>query len=473
MKLSTTSLVDFGSKILLTVVGFLSTLFFARYLGSGVLGQYFLLIAVVSWLEMSGQVGVNKAVRKRISERESPGAYLAAGAVIQVVLALIVTVSILLGQKLLEQYLGITAGGFVAILVLVRIGYSFVIAGLRGQNQVAKSSGMESGSTVFSSVVQVVLAIALGLGFIGLIYGYIIGFGLITVIGAWFVLRQQRLVVPNKSHFTRLISFARYSWLGELKTRTTAWMDIVVLGFFVSSSLVGIYGTAWRLAAVIVLASNALSEALFPTLSELIAQDDRSKFCSLSEKGILYAGLIPIPSAVGLTIVGSDVLRVYGSEFSQGGLIVGILAFAALFASYEVQFRSILDAIDRPELSFQVNFLYLLTNVTGNVVLTWQFGWIGAAVATSGSMLVSMLLALYFVMESTEISVPTVEIGKQLLASGLMAGVVITVSRYLSSLSYYYIAIPIVLGVVVYGISIITLSTEIRQKATQLTDGFV
>lgn len=470
MKISKTTIVEFLSKITLTVAGFVSTLLFARYLGSGVLGQYFLLIGVLSWLEFAGQLGVTKAIQKRVSENELPAAYLGAGLLIQATIASLLAGAILLAGDYVNQYLGASVVEFVVLLVLVRLGYGYVTAGLRGQHRVATAASLETAATVLQAGLQVLMAIGLGLGFLGLIYGYFSAFFIIIVVGLLLISNRHRPALPSREHVKKLLSFAQYSWLGVLKTRTSAWMDIIVLGIFIPQSLVGIYGASWRVAVVISLASQSLWQTLFPAMSELNANKNTPEIRSLFEKGLMYGGIIAIPGAVGLILLGSEILRIYGSEFTQGGHILAILAFSALFASYEGQFRAALDATNRPDLTFISNLLFLVINVTGNIVLVWQFGWIGAAVATSGSMLVSLVYSYTLVDRTLGVTIPIGEIGKQVTASAVMAVVVVIVKEFTKTQPYYFVIMTITIGVLVYSLTLLVLSLEVRTKAMEFAD---
>lgn len=473
MKVSTNTLVEFLSKITLTVAGFASTLLFARYLGSSVLGQYFLLIGMLSWLEFAGQLGITKAIQKRVSENQFPAAYLGAGLLIQAVIATLLVGAILLAGSHVNRYIGASVSELMVFLVLVRLGYGYVTAGLRGQHRVATAAILEAAATVLQAGVQVVLAIGLGLGFLGLVYGYLSAFGVIIALGIILIFGKHQPVLPSREHVDSLLSFAQYSWLGVLKTRTSAWMDIIVLGFFVPQSLVGIYGASWRVAVVISLASQSLWQALFPAMSELNAKENTTEIRSLFEKGLMYGGVIAIPGAVGLIILGSQILRVYGSDFTQGGYILAILSLSALFASYEGQFRAALDAIDRPDLTFRSNFLFLVTNITGNVILVWQFGWIGAAVATSGSMLTSLLYSYTLLDQTLGVTIPLREIGKQVTASAVMAASVFIIDTIVNSLPYYFVIVTISVGVIIYGVTLLGLSPEVRSKVAEYIDLFV
>ncbi len=82
MRVGQTLFVVFVSKFAALILGFATTLYFARELAAGILRFYAVTITVLSWLRLSGQIGFGGALRKRISEGEDQSRFAAAGAAI-------------------------------------------------------------------------------------------------------------------------------------------------------------------------------------------------------------------------------------------------------------------------------------------------------------------------------------------------------------------------------------------------------
>lgn len=117
-------------------------------------------------------------------------------------------------------------------------------------------------------------------------------------------------------------------------------------------------------------------------------------------------------------------LRIYGDEFTQGTRVLLILIVAALFYAYQNQILTTLNAIDRPDLSFRVNALFIVANLALNVVLVYLYGWIGAAVATALSVTISLVVAYYMLKTLIDFATPYREIARQWTAALLMGAVV-------------------------------------------------
>jgi O-antigen/teichoic acid export membrane protein len=91
---------------------------------------------------------------------------------------------------------------------------------------------------------------------------------------------------------------------------------------------------------------------------------------------------------------------------------------------YQNQLLNTLNAIDRPDLAFRVNVVFVAANVSLNGVLIFLYGWIGAAVATATSVALSLVLAYQHVDKIIDFTVPVWEIARQWVAAGVMAVVV-------------------------------------------------
>jgi O-antigen/teichoic acid export membrane protein len=138
------------------------------------------------------------------------------------------------------------------------------------------------------------------------------------VIGAYVVFRRlPALSRPAGRHFEELIEFAKYSWLGDIRGQMFTYMDVIVLGFFVSQTLIGIYSVAWNVSQFLTIFSNSITTTLFPEMSRLSTQEDPSAISGLIETSLAYSGLFLIPGLFGGILLSEEILRIYGRSFSR------------------------------------------------------------------------------------------------------------------------------------------------------------
>jgi O-antigen/teichoic acid export membrane protein len=472
MKLGQTSIVVFLSKLVGSALGFLSTLYFARELGAEVLGVYALVLTVVAWLILVADLGIGQALIKRVSEGEQQGAYLGAAMVLLLLLTAVISVAVVLGRPVLESYIGefdqyvaLSVVWFIVGLVVAKLAYRTTVRMLKGERKVHIAGLLDPVKIGGQSLLQVGLVVA-GLGLFGMLVGAILGAVLIGVLGlVWVTIRPAR---PAKRHFRSLFDYAKFSWLGNLKARAFNEVDILLLGVFVPTSLVGVYSVAWSLSKFLDLFGSAIRSTLFPELSYTSAQESKQAAAGLVEDSLAYTGLIAVPGLVGGVILGDRLLMLYGEAFVEGTAVLGLLILAVLIFSYQKQLMGALNGLDRPDLAFRVNAVFIALNASLNLVLISQFGIEGAAVASVLSTTVSLGLAYYMLSQLITFELPYAQLGRQWIAALTMGGVVLAGRVLLETrVELPHNAIVVVLlvavGAGVYFLALLSISGEFRE----------
>ncbi|UVE49751.1 polysaccharide biosynthesis C-terminal domain-containing protein [Haloferax larsenii] len=459
MKRGQTAVINLGAKLLMSVAGFAANWYIARELGSEVLGTYVLILSVLAWVVIGGSAGIPIAIKKRVSEARTKGGYLTSGLVLQAsVLVLFIGLAIAFRGQL-HSYLGVDVLPFFIGMLFLRTCYVFVVTVLDGQQKVHISSLLDPLDLTVRSGAQII-AITLGLSLVGLLWGYLIAGVVTVVVGTWFV--KFEAARPTKEHIVDLLSYARYAWVGAIKGRTFTSMDTIVLGFFVAKGFIGVYEIAWNVASLFAIFGASISRTLFPEMSSLSSQGETERVGELVEAALAYAGLFLIPGLAGAAIVGDTVLSIYGQEFVKGYTVLLILIGARLLYAYEMQFTNAIDALNRPDVTFRITTTFVALNVGLNVVFIWQYGWIGAAVATALSSGVAAAIGYKALSQYVEFEFPLVEVGRQVVSAAIMAGTVFAgVTVFGKSL---FAVIPLVfVGAAIYTTSVFILSSQFRK----------
>lgn len=458
MKLGQTSFIHFLSRVSISVVGFVATVYLARKLGAEALGTYFLTISLLYWLVVVGDLGISASLRKRLSEQGSNPGVLTAGLVSQTGLFALVVLVIVVSSEYINSYLGANVSLWLVTLLAAKLGLDFVTVVLDGQQQVHVSSLLSPTDKMVQSGVQIALT-AFGVGLSGLFAGYIAGSLVAAVVGLYFVRTTIRL--PTRADFHSLYAFARYSWLGTIKGRAFLSMDTIVLGYFaVSNSVVGIYEVAWNISALFAIFSESLNRAIFPEISSL-QTEQTERISNLTSVAVAYAGLFLIPGLVGSALVGDVVLSIYGNEFTAGATVLIVLVVSQLVYAYEEQFITILGAMDHPEVVFQANTAFLAVNLGLNLLLVPRIGWLGAAIGTTVSAATGMLLSYRGLSRRLSFVIPWGELLRQAFAATVM-GIVVFAGRMALGNSLIVVVSLVVVGAGVYATLLVSVSEQFR-----------
>lgn len=475
MRLGKTTLLHFGSQVVVSGAGFAVTWLIAYFLGEAPLGRYAVAVGLgFFWLTIPA-AAIGNAIRKRISEGEDAAGYFGVGILLNTVLAIAVAVVIYGAGELLAPRLTDSSPEFVRILVefntelavfvIGTISYRTIEAGLEGQKRVAWSGGLQALERLGRSIAQVTLVL-LSFGVAALILSHALSLAVAAIVG--LVSSHVRPSIPTREQITDVLAYARYVWMGSLQTHVFGWMDTIVLSFFVTAGLIGIYEAAWGIASLLGMVSLSIRRTLFPEVSELSESGDYDYIRHILDEGLVFSGLFVIPGLAGAMVIGERVLQFYRPSFGQGETILVILVVAYAADVYASQFLNVINAIDRPDVAYRVNLGFILVNLVLNVVLVWQFGWTGAAVATavaSGLRATIGFRSLSNIMGPP--SIPIKEIGLETSAAILM-GVVVFVARPYAPHRRAGTLMLVALGAIVYVITLLTISTRVRSKARSL-----
>lgn len=450
-----------------TAVGFLGTVYFARTLGPGVIGTFSLGISIVLWGSVF-DFGIGISVLKRISEGNRQSRFLAAGLLSYVVIAAAYCLGLLLARDVVNSYVGADVTILIILLFAGKMAYGGLTYAINGANAVHIKNWIDAAERLARVAVQAIL-VTLGLSFVGLYAGYVVSIFLGSLC-ALFYLRVRTdftIRLPTRLEFQDLFTFAKFSWLSRVKSQTISWMDVFLLGFFVTPSLVGVYQIAWTISKTFGLLPKAISANVFPEVSGLIGDND-DRIQMMLREGILYAGYVAIPGTVGAGLLGRRVMGIYGPEFRSGAVVLVVLSGAVAIQSYNQHLISIIDSIDRPHITFRINSIFIASNAALNVTLIWLYGTIGAAIATLVAAAVSLTLAWYYIIQFFDLRIPFSEVGKQLFASMLMGLVVIGLDRSSLFIGIIELVMLIGTGAMVYLFATAALSKAVRRKSRSL-----
>jgi O-antigen/teichoic acid export membrane protein len=475
MRPGKTTIVDFASNLVVSLAGFVATFAIAVLLGPAALGEYAVATALgFFWLVVPGNA-VAKALTKRVSEGDDPGAYFTTGFALNVLIGLALSIAVYASGVLLPLAFATDGTAFVdiltrytepiAILVFGTYVYRSVSAGLQGEKRVATAGLLKSFERIGRTLVQVA-AILLGYGVSALILGHALALVITAVIGLYLIgLRPTR---PEASHVRQIAAFAKYAWMGALRSRVFGWMDTIILAFFVSSTLIGIYEAAWGIASLLAAVSASIQRTLFPEMSDLGTDAAYDRVKHFLDEGLVFAGVFVIPGLLGAGVIGTRVLEFYRPEFSQGAGILLLLVLAYWFDVYASQFLNVINAIDHPDVAFRVNYSFIAANLVLNVVLIWWIGWYGAAIATAVSSALRLGLGYVALRDLVgRLRVPIREISLELAAALVMAGVVFAAKPYALQ-GRVGTLLLVGLGAGIYSLLLLALSTRIRDKALSL-----
>jgi O-antigen/teichoic acid export membrane protein len=255
LKIGKSSLIAFGAKMSLALIGFIGLVFFYRRIGSVGIGIYYTILGVGKLIN-SLQGGIQSAIKKRVSEVDaSQSEYLGLGvivlAVVTAITAIIITVGIFLQPQLLQL-----AGRFSAqeeikriinnlsyLFAALGIAISLSIFGLTNQfyagiGNPGKSQWMDTTRSLLTLGVQALL-IFIGFETFGLVWGFITGTMIVTI--SVIISVNIRPSVPSKETVIRTFSYAKWSIPLGFLNNVYSKLDIFLITSILGAGTSGVY----------------------------------------------------------------------------------------------------------------------------------------------------------------------------------------------------------------------------------------
>lgn len=460
------SLISVVSTISLTIVGFISTIYFAHALGPAPLGAYFLFLAYFGILNLIGDGGFGSAAVKRISEGKDPNEYLSAFVFIRIVL-LAVSVTVLLFA---EPYLkDVTSSGvffWLLFAIIVSVFSSSLAIGVYGSGKVGVSQ-ISGFVDIFIRIIFQIVAVFLGFGVAGLTGGFVAG----LIAGGianfrYFDLRFVRFGLP---HIKNLSGFSFWIFLTASGSLVFTYADTILIGFFMNTADVGIYRTAFQLTSVATFTTLAFHTVLYPKISKWGAQGKVREIENSLARASTYSLFLAIPTCIGGWILGERLLYyLYGASFVQGAPALFFLLFVQVVNVFMYLGTMSLTALNRPKDAFCITVIASIANILLDLVLIPILGITGAAIATLIAMTVNALGAHILLARVIAVKYEYQPVKNILYASGIMGLFLLSIHFVIPLTQVLSVLAVVVIGALMYIMVLFKLDREMHGEIRDL-----
>lgn len=448
MEIERSSIVVVASRLISTGLGFIGTIYYARELGPTVLGSFFLLQSLVGILGVPADLGVQGALEKRISEGEDQNRlYTASLIFIAFSFVSILLLSFLLRGKV-NSYLGAPLFWELIALLLVAIFTQLYLSALRGELKIIQSALLKAFGSLGTLTITVGLLI-IGFRIYALVYGLLIGRVAVILLSSYIV--DLALKRPGKEHFSRIFSFSKYNMVLRTSGLIYSWTDVIIIGWFLTKSAVGVYEIAWRVSIVSILTSDAIANVIFPNFSKLHTEDRVTEIKRIIPKAITYSMVVPIGIFFGALVLSGNLLSiVYGPSFATGSAVLIILLGERIVHSFYKTLYTAMMAFDQPNVAFRISSVSIVINVLLNIVLVPTIGIEGAAAAMLVAYVISAILYYRHVRREIRFILPTGNIMWMVTSGAFMAGLLSILNQYVGGYSIYTLLLTIMAGSFLY-----------------------
>ena len=448
------------SQLATWVMSLVVVLVVPHFLGADGFGELAFAVAYVGFFQLAGALGTSIFMTREIARDQS-----LVGSLVVNAFALKLVVASLLSALAIGLALVLNFDGQVVTLVVIACAAMYLFlwnevfaSALSGLQRMGKMSAWAT-ITVYVSSISSLLVLARG----GTVTTYAI---VLTVTGAITVIANGVMVLPlirGQWHldpvvWKRLVVGGAPLMLLMIFNQIYSTIDIPLLAWLTTSTVVGWYGLAYRWAAIPIFIATAVMGSHYPEMSRLGKQPG-PEFAHLVNRAVKLTLLASIPAAVGLAVVAPNLIELfYEPEFGGATRPLQVLALQIPITGMDTILATALIAADRLRKYLVVAAGAAILNPFVCAALikyadrVWDNGAIGAAIATALTELAVMVCALSLsaagVMDRSTVSWSL---------RCTLAGVAIVPAALIDSATVVGLAAQVLLGVVLFGLAALAL----------------
>ncbi|WP_075348798.1 oligosaccharide flippase family protein [Algoriphagus marinus] len=231
------------------------------------------------------------------------------------------------------------------------------------------------------------------------------GFACLFPLGLARFFALGKIGFPTYQWIKELLSYGKYIAGTNLFSLLFQKADIFMIGYFLNPAAVGLFHLATKIIQYIELPLSALSQTIYPRLAATHRSNDVTQLNTEYGRGILLLFVLLAPAALLVLFFASPIVTLLSSEEYLGTVpLLMILVPATLIKPWGRVFGLALDAVGKPQVNFQMLGFSLTVNIILNFILIQAFGLIGAAAATSISIVATIILGQIRIKKYLEVS---------------------------------------------------------------------
>jgi len=377
------------AQVLGSILNFLFFLYTARYLGAEGFGVLSFALALTTIFSIFTDLGLRQLTVREVAKDKSLGKkYLENVIGIKMVLAVAVLAALFLFVNLLNYPDKTKQVVYLISLCIVFNAFSEIFYGIF---QAHENMRFESIARILHSALLLAggsWAIANRLP----VLAFAVIYPLVSaiILGYAFIVSSQKFVKPAieinwdfwKSTIKEALPFGLIGIFGAF----LYWIDTVMLSTMRGDTVVGWYSAAHRIFLVFLFIPSAFSVSIFPVMSRFhVSSQNSLKF--IYEKYFKYMVILSIPIGIGATLIAERIILLFlGNEYLPSVIAFQILIWSFVLICMGGPFSDLLSSINKQLVLVKIIGVSAISNILLNLALIPKYSYVGASVATVGSL---------------------------------------------------------------------------------------
>jgi len=423
-------------------------------------GDYGLVMSVLVWIELVVINGIPYAIQKFVSSDNSRAfGILRTGFKVQLIVSVVLFALAFATAPLITKLFRDDK-----LLFYLRVAFFDILLYGFFHLLMAYQNGLGNfGKQAFLFIIYSVSKLGFVLLLVSLTHslvGAFIANGAGSLIGlafGYFFLGKLKKQVPYEARV--LIRFAVPALFYSLMLNLFFYVDLWTVKYFLAAQVSGYYVAASMVARVPYFLFLGLSIAILPTVSSALASGKMEEVRSTIQQAVRFLLLLTVPICVLVSIFSRDIMfLLFPADYTFGSKILAVLIWGMTLLTFFSLLTTIINADNKPRLSFKISVLAIATDVILNRILVPRFEAIGGAIGTTLAVGGGAVVAMIFIYQRFHVFVGF----RSLLRIGIGAIGVGFVSRLLTVHGFHFL-LAFVLGLLFYGL-ILFIMGEVKME---------
>jgi len=386
------------------LIGFLLRIVLARWLGAADLGLYQMVITVQGIATLIATLGIPMALTKYVAEHKDNKDKLSqtttSGIISSAIFGIVTGILLYALSGVLAGIFNMPELAYLLKILAFALPFTSLLEALLGLFNGLREMKTFAYLMILRSLLMILFIIAfvrLGFGVEGAVFGLVL-----AIVGACIggLYLSRKLLRPNLLNLSqnskRLVSFGSQVFGANAVSLIANQADIILIGYFLAAKDVGYYSVAVSLSMLFLIIPQAIQRITYPATSEYWSQNNHQALQTMIDKSMKYSACILLPLGLGVGFFSKEIVTViFGGEFIYAVLPLCILLIARVITGSTIYpIGASFSGVGRPDLALKLGAISAGTNIGLNILLIPRFGIVGAAIATTASLLLGTIIFL-------------------------------------------------------------------------------
>lgn len=169
--------------------------------------------------------------------------------------------------------------------------------------------------------------------------------------------------------------------------------DIILIGYFLDPIHVAVFHFATKIINYCDIPLNALSQVIFPRLAQVNIDQKPNRINKLYVESVSNLFALALTISVVVFFLRDFIINILSSgTYTESSALIGILLIGCIVKPWGRVFGLTLDAVGKPNINFQMLAFSVVINLVANLILIPEYGAVGAAAATSFSIILTIII---------------------------------------------------------------------------------